>query len=238
MKIVFRPLLAVGLALVITAPSVLGVNQSAPVSLINGKDLTGWKSVGRGPNQWIFGKAALNTDAPAKLIVVGPGEELINTNKTVNLSSEASFGDCLVELEFMVGKSSPDNETDSNSGIKLMSIYEIQIFDSYGKAALGKTDCGAIYSETPPLVNACKKPGEWQTLGIDFRAPRFDAEGKKTANARFVKVTLNGQVVQENVEIAHGTNVSRNAKEHPTGTIYLQGDHGAVAFRNLKVTPE
>jgi len=85
-------------------------------------------------------------------------------------------------------------------------------------------------------VNACKKPGEWQSLMIDFRAPRFDEAGKKTANAKFVKVTLNGQVVQDNVEIAHGTNVSRNAKEHPTGPIYLQGDHGSVAFRNLKVT--
>jgi hypothetical protein len=86
-------------------------------------------------------------------------------------------------------------------------------------------------------VNACKKPGEWQKLVIDFQAPRFDAAGNKTANAKFVKITLNGQVVQDNVEIAHGTNVSRNAKEHPTGPLYLQGDHGAVAFRNLKVTP-
>jgi hypothetical protein len=175
--------------------------------------------------------------APAELIVTGPGEELINTNKTVNLSSEAVFGDCIVEVEFMVGKSSPSNETDSNSGVKMMNIYEIQIFDSYGKATPGKIDCGAVYSETAPSVNACKKPGEWQTLVIDFRAPRFDESGNKTANAKFVKVTLNGQVVQDNVAIAHGTNVSKNAKEHPTGPIYLQGDHGAVAFRNLKVTP-
>jgi len=154
----------------------------------------------------------------------------------VNLSSEAVFGDCTVELEFMVGKSTPGSSTDSNSGVKMMNIYEIQIFDNFGKAVLGKVDCGAVYSETAPLVNACKKPGEWQKLVIDFRAPRFDAAGNKTANAKFVKVTLNGQVIQDNVEIAHGTNVSRNAKEHPTGPIYLQGDHGAVAFRNLKVT--
>jgi hypothetical protein len=119
----------------------------------------------------------------------------------------------------------------------MMNIYEVQIFDSYGKATPGKTDCGAIYSETAPLLNACKKPGEWQKLVIDFRAPRFDQAGNKTANAKFAKVTLNDQVVQSNVEIAHGTNVSRNAKEHPTGPLYLQGDHGSVAFRNLKVTP-
>src|ERR1019366_607384 len=150
-------------------------------------------------------KAAMDPDAPARIKVAGPGGDLINTNRTVNLSSKAVFGDCLVELEFMVGKSNPRNSVDSNSGIKLMDIYEIQIFDSYGKAAPGKLDCGAIYSETAPLVNACKQPGEWQQLVIDFRAPRFDAAGNKTANARFVKETLNGQVVQDNVEIAHGT---------------------------------
>ena len=232
----FRSAIAAFLAVVAAAPSALGGDSPKTISLINGKDLTGWKTVGRGTGHWTFGQAVMDPDAPAKLKVIGPGAELINTNKTVNLSSEAVFGDCIVEVEFMVGKSSPSNETDSNSGVKMMNIYEIQIFDNYGKEKPGKTDCGAVYSETAPLVNACKKPGEWQSLMIDFRAPRFDEAGKKTANAKFVKVTLNGQVVQDNVEIAHGTNVSRNAKEHPTGPIYLQGDHGSVAFRNLKVT--
>jgi hypothetical protein len=234
MSFIFRAsvvgMLAVGI-LATAAPS------SQTVSLFNGKDLSGWKTVGQGANQWTFGKAALNSDNPARLKVIGVGDELISTNQNVNLSSEAVFGDCLVELDFMVGTSVPGNSMESNSGIKLMNIYEIQIFDSAAKTTPGKQDCGAIYNENPPLVNACKKPGEWQTLVIDFRAPRFDAEGKKTSNARFVKVTLNGRVVQENVEIAHGTNVNRNAKEHPTGPIYLQGDHGSVAFRNLKVTP-
>src|SRR5712671_2293056 len=111
----------------------------------------------------------------------------------------------------------------SNSGVKMMNIYEIQIFDSFGKATLGKQDSGAVYDEAAPKINASKKPGVWQALVIDFRAPRFDDSGNKTANAKFAKVTLNGQVVQENAEIAHGTNVGRNAKEHPTGPIYLQG---------------
>ena len=216
---------------------VLAAENPGTISLFNGRDLTGWKTIGAGPNSWVYGKAALNPDTMALLKVDGPGEELISTNRTVNLSSEHAFGDCVVEVEFMVGKSTPGNSRDSNSGVKLMNIYEIQIFDSYGVPKPGKLDCGAVYSETPPLVNACKKPGEWQTLVIDFRAPRFDAAGKKTENAKFVKVTLNGQTVQENVEIAHGTNVSRNAPEHATGPIYLQGDHGSVAFRNLKVTP-
>jgi hypothetical protein len=228
---------AAGLIWAVADPAAFGADSPKTISLLNGKDLTGWKAMGRGSNTWTFGTAAMDEGAPAKLIVVGPGHELISTNRTVNLSSEAVFGDCIVEAEFMVGKSSANNGTDSNSGIKMMNIYEIQIFDSYGKAALSKTDCGAVYSETAPLLNACKKPGEWQKLVIDFRAPRFDAAGNKIANAKFVKVTLNGQMIQDNVEIAHGTNVSRNAKEHPTGPIYLQGDHGAVAFRNIKATP-
>jgi hypothetical protein len=237
MNLNLRVVAAACLAFVAADPIAFGADSPKTISLFNGKDLTGWKIVGKGTNQWTFGKAAMNPDHPARVQVVGPGDELICTNRTVNLSSEAVFGDCVVELEFLVGKSTPGNGTDSNSGIKMMNIYEIQIFDSYGQATPGKVDCGAIYSETAPLVNACKKPGDWQKLVIDFRAPRFDGAGNKTANAKFAKVTLNGQVVQDNVEIAHGTNVSRNAKEHPTGPIYLQGDHGAVAFRDLKVTP-
>jgi hypothetical protein len=237
MNLNFQTVITTCLACVAAGSLAFGADSAQPISLLNGKDLTGWKTVGRGSNQWTFGTAAWDGQTPAKLKVAGPGDELINTNRTVNLSSEAVFGDCVVELEFMVGKSTPGKDTDSNSGIKLMNIYEVQIFDSYGKATLSKTDCGAIYSEVAPSVNACKKPGEWQKVVIEFRAPRFDATGKKTANAMFVKVTLNGQVVQDHVEIAHGTNVGRTAKEHPTGPIYLQGDHGAVAFRDLKVTP-
>ncbi len=210
---------------------------SKSVSLINGKNTDGWKVVGKGTNEWTFGTAVWDQEHPSRVKVSGPGTDMINTNRTVNLSSIAEFGDCMVEAEFMVGKSTPGNSTDSNSGIKLENIYEIQIFDSYGNPHPGKTDCGAVYSETPPSTNACKKPGEWQTLKIVFHAPRFDAAGKKIANAKFVEVELNGTVVQSNVEIAHGTNVSRKAKEHPTGPIYVQGDHGSVAFRTLKVTP-
>lgn len=237
MKLTLRLFIAACVTSVAFHSTVFGADTPKTVSLINGHDLNGWKIIGKLANEWQFGKAAMDPDQPAKLKVVGPGEELISTNRTVNLSSEAVFGDCRVEVEFLVGKHSEGNEVDSNSGVKMMNIYEVQIFDSYGKESPGKTDCGAIYSETPPSANACKPPGEWQKLVIDFRAPRFDQTGKKIANAKFVKVTLNGQVVQDNVEIAHGTNVSRNAPEHPTGPIYLQGDHGAVAFRNLKVTP-
>src|SRR6266404_1717645 len=89
--------------------TVSGAEKPGTISLINGKDLTGWKTVGAGPNLWAYGKAALNPDNAALLKVDGPGEELISTNANVNLSSEKSFGDCVVEVEFMVGKSTPGN---------------------------------------------------------------------------------------------------------------------------------
>jgi len=225
----FRPVAVAALAIAATAA--IAADNARTISLFNGKDLSGWKTAGgNGAVQWKVGKAALDPSDETKLKMDGPGDELISAERGVNLSSETSFGDCILELEFMVAKN-------SNSGVKMMNIYEIQIFDSYGKTTLDKQDSGAVYSETAPKVNAAKKPGEWQTMVIDFRAPRFDPSGNKAANARFAKVTLNRQIVQENVEIAHGTNVGRNAKEHPTGPIYLQGDHGPVAFRHVKITP-
>jgi hypothetical protein len=194
----------------------------------NGKDLSGWRLVGASTNQWQVGNAVLDPADLSRLKVAGPGDELISAQLAANLVTEASFGDCRVELEFLIAKN-------SNSGVKMMSIYEIQILDSFGKKVPDYRDSGAVYGEQAPIVNAAKPPGEWQTLVIDFLAPRFDSNGKKTANAKFVKVTLNGQVVQENVEIAHGTNVARKAPEHAFAPLYLQGDHGPVAFRNLKI---
>jgi hypothetical protein len=201
-----------------------------PVSLFNGKDLTGWKTAGRRAGAWQVGTAAVAADRPGKLEVRTPGTELVGTGDCPNLVSEASFGDCLLELEFMIPKN-------SNSGVKLMRIYEIQILDSHGKPTAGKSDCGAIYLERAPTVNACKPPGEWQTLSIEFRAPRFDADGKKVSDARFVKVVMNGETIHADVAIPHGTNVGPNVKEQARGEVLLQGDHGPVAFRNIRITP-
>lgn len=224
--------LAIGVCLFGLAQRAPAAPAAKQIKLFNGKDLSGWKlTAGAGAQQWQVGKAALDPADPKKLAVTGPGDELVSCQKGANLTSEAKFGDCHLEFEFMVSKG-------SNSGVKMMNIYEIQIFDSYGKEKVDDTDNGAIYKESPPKMNASRKSGEWQKLVIDFRAPRFDAAGNKTANAKFVKVVLNGQVVQENFEVAHGTNVSRNAKEYATGNIFFQGDHGPVALRNVWVTPE
>lgn len=164
-----------------------------------------------------------------------------------NLNSESEFGDCEVALEFLLGKG-------SNSGVKLQQRYEVQLFDSQGKSKLSGADCGGVYPHwvfakdgngityidggVPPLADAAGTPGRWQKLRIVFTAPRFDQQGGKTQNARFVSVELNGVVVQRDVELESPTgNASSPLPEVAKAPLYLQMDHGAVAFRNVRVKP-
>jgi len=157
--------------------------------------------------------------------------EVAGTIRHISFESgaEVKAGDVLVELEVMIPKG-------SNSGIYLMGEYEVQVLDSFGKQQVGPGDMGGIYNTAAPKVNACKVAGEWQKLSIDFRAPKFDASGTKMQNAKFVKVTLNDQVIHENVEVVGSTPAFLTGKEAATGPLMFQGDHGPVAFRNIKVT--
>jgi hypothetical protein len=129
-----------------------------------------------------------------------------------------------------------------------MGRYEVQIYDSYGveKDAYPGIECGGIYPRWiheqdveghSPRVNASKPPGEWQTFDVVFRAPRFDASGKKIANARILRVTHNGKVVHENVELNGPTRGGLTDDDKPMGPLRLQGDHGPVAYRNLRIKP-
>jgi 3-keto-disaccharide hydrolase len=155
----------------------------------------------------------------------------------LNLLTEREFGDCKLHVEFCVPKA-------SNSGVYLMGRYEVQIFDSFGKDKVDFSDCGGIYERAvgdkgaggrAPDVNACKPPGEWQTFEITFRAPRFDEAGMKIANAKFIEVKLNEKIVHSNVEVERPTRSAKYNNEKPKGPLMLQGDHGPVAFRNLRV---
>ena len=95
---------------------------------------------------------------------------------------------------------------------------------------MGMGDMGAIYGATPPKTNACKAPGKWQTYEIHFRAPKFDAAGKKTKNAMIEKVILNGTVIQQDVEMKKNTPGGVDGKEKPLGPLMFQGNHGPVAY--------
>ncbi len=224
----------------LAAVLVVAVSQAAdpkPVEPFNGKDLTGWKLKGD-PKKSHWEAISGGSPVPDEKDPSRFADHFAIDNPTLaNLKSggvdnftEQKFGDCTVELEFMIPKG-------SNSGVYLMGEYEVQILDSYGKEKPDKGDLGAIYGVSAPKVNAAKKPGEWQKFVIDFQAPRFEG-GKKTANAKFLKVVLNGQVIQENVEVPGPTTAALTGKEAPTGPLMLQGDHGPVAFRNIRITPK
>ena len=197
----------------------------------NGKNLDGWKQKGpEAKSHLTVGTAKLDPKNPRNFVVSKGGHELINARGGgFDFYSEAVFGDANIEVEVMVPK-------DSNSGIYVMGEYEIQVLDSFGRTKLGGGDMGAIYGAAPPRLNACKKPGEWQKYEIHFRAPKFEG-GKKTANAKFLKVILNGKLLHENVEMKKATPGGVDGKEKPKGPLMFQGNHGPVAYRNIVVKP-
>jgi hypothetical protein len=202
----------------------------------------GWETL---KEEWaVGGNAKVDPKNPRKLVAEPGDGVLVNSPKgrAHNLITRQKFTDAEAHVEFVIPKG-------SNSGVKMMGLYEIQIYDSHGKKEVTGNDCGGIYPRAeeqpvyhhidkgvPPRVNAAKAPGEWQTLDITFRAPRFDAAGKKTANARFLKVVLNGEVIHEDVEVEYPTGAAwRLKKEVAAGPLLLQGDHGSVAFRNVRI---
>lgn len=177
----------------------------------------------------------LKTNAGAGLITNGsPG-------KTKNIFSTMEHGDIEAHIEFMIPKK-------ANSGIYFMGRYEVQVYDSHGVEDPRFYHCGGIYERhkwpenygfegTAPRVNAALPAGEWQTYHIIFHAPRFDQEGNKIKNAVFVKVVHNGTVIHENQEVTGPTRAAGFGDEKPLGPLMIQGDHGPVAYRSIRIKP-
>ena len=157
-----------------------------------------------------------------------------------DLVSRFEFGDVEAHVDFLL----PEG---GNSGVYLMGRYEVQLLDSSGKTSLGFGDCGGIYLAwgegaewlgRAPMFNAFRGPGQWHGLTVRFRAPRFDASGKKIANARFERVMIDDVLLHENVEVPEPTRGAlAEPREVPFGPLRLQGDHGPVAFKNVWVRP-
>jgi hypothetical protein len=213
------------------------------IDLIGDKPLEAWQA---SADEWLIGGDAELDAKNARRLVAKEGQGvLINGKKghAKDLVSKRKFGAIEAHIEFMIPKG-------SNSGVKFEGLYELQIFDSWGVKEPTASDCGGIYPRAelkpryhhidkgiPPRSNASKKPGEWQTLEVIFQPPRFDAEGKKTANARFVKVLLNDVLIHENVEVRTPTGHAWRDQEVAEGPLLLQADHGPVAFRKVRVRP-
>ena len=216
-------------------------DTSVWVELLPGEGLIPWRQP---HGDWLLaGDVAQDPQDPKRLAWKPGAAAAVNGPKgrTVNLVSAPEFRDIEAHVEFMVPKG-------SNSGVYFIGRYEVQVYDSYGvaKGAYAGIECGGIYPRWidnknvnghSPRVNASLPPGQWQTFDVIFRAPRFDAAGKKTRNAVFVKVVHNGKVIHENVDLTGPTRASLYNDEKPAGPLMLQGDHGPVAYRSVRIRP-
>jgi hypothetical protein len=203
---------------VVTPGQKPGDPPSDAVVLFDGKDLSKWRC----------------GDGPARWKVEGGVAEMTPTG---SISTVETFGDMQFHLEWMAP--SPPVGSDQgrgNSGIFFMERYEVQILDSYENKTYADGSAASIYAQHPPLVNACRKPGEWQTYDIIFRAPRFK-DGKVLESAR-VTMFHNGVLVHHNAEV-FGSTVYRGLAQyqpHPASVSLQFQDHGdkqPVRFRNI-----
>jgi len=159
--------------------------------------------------------------------------------RTGSIITKRDFKDFQLHIEFKVPQMPPNvrGQGRGNSGVYIQRRYELQILDSYGQPPR-KNEGGSIYKFKAPDKNACKKPGEWQSYDITFRAARFDGEGenaKKVKNAR-ITVKHNGDLIHNDVEVPNKTGAGRPEGPDP-GPILLQ-DHGnEVWFRNIRIVP-
>ena len=155
-------------------------------------------------------------------------------NPSTNMQTSMKFDDICLHVEYMTPMyaASVTGQARGNSGIYLRRAYELQVLDSYGQPPL-IDGCGAVYDISPPLVVACNMQLVWNTYEIEFKASQWDASGQKTKNASVVLVTLNGQVVQRNVDVNVSMTTSGQADRSGPQPFMLQ-DHGnAVRYRNI-----
>ncbi len=192
---------------------------SDAIVLFDGTDLSKWVSTeDRGPARWTV------------------ADGIVTSNGSGSISTKDAFGDCQFHVEW---RTSADVEADKhkgNSGIKFHERYEIQIINSYMREVRPEGQAGAVYVQHPPLVNASRKPGEWESFDIIFRAPRFDSIGNEVKRGTFT-VFHNGVLIHDNVTIYGPTNSIVPAKPLYKKPLFLQ-DHGsAVSFRSVWIRP-
>jgi Domain of Unknown Function (DUF1080) len=202
-----------------STPEAGGKAPSDAVVLFDGKDLSAWVGKDGGAAKW---KVA---DGYFEVVP-----------KTGQIQTKQGFGSIQLHLEFREPSPAVGQDQDrGNSGVFLMGLYEIQVLDSYKSKTYADGQAGAVYGQYPPLVNASRQPGQWQTYDIIFHAPK-SADGKLVTKAR-VTVLHNGILVQDNVEIQGTT--STPTPEYKAGPdklpLALQDHNHPVRYRNIWV---
>jgi hypothetical protein len=203
---------------VITPAEQFGQPPSDAIILFNGKDLSEWAGDKAGDAKWKVENGYMEV------------------NKTGSIHTKKSFGNCQLHIEWATpAKVEGSSQGRGNSGIFLMSRYELQVLDSYDNPTYADGQAASIYGQYPPIVNACRKPGEWQSYDVSFLRPIFDESGKCVRPAR-ITVLHNGVVVQNNVEIQGLTAHKQKAKynRHDDKLPISLQDHGnPMRFRNI-----
>lgn len=213
---------------VVSAPN--GGVPSDAIVLFDGTDLDAWQLLRREdaplPANWIVEDGVMTVPPKAK----GDPSNTIETRQ--------HFGDVQLHLEWRAPASNgKDGQARGNSGVFFMGRYEVQILDCYENQTYVNGMTASVYKQHPPLVNACRAPGEWQTYDIIFEAPRFSPDGTLLKKAR-VTVIHNGIVVQH-ATVIDGPSVYRGLPSYsyhsPRQPIYLQDHNDPISFRNIWV---
>jgi hypothetical protein len=198
-----------------------GKAPSDAIVLFDGNDLSNWVPENGGQMRWIVQDGYMQS-----------------VGRAGNIKTKQSFGSCQLHVEFATPSViTGTSQGRGNSGVFLMSTYEVQVLDSYDNKTYPDGQCGALYGRSVPLVNACRKPGEWQTFDIIYHRPIF--EGNNVVKKATFTVIQNGVLIQDHVELSGGTgwidehtitNYEPHADKLP---LLLQYHNNPVRFRNI-----
>ncbi len=192
---------------------------SDAVVLFNGKDLSNWRDQNGGPAKWVIKDEVMESVPDSGYIFTAQ-----------------SFGDCQLHVEWSSpAKVEGKSQGRGNSGVFLMGLYEVQVLDSFDNITYADGQAGSLYGQYPPLVNASRGPGQWQSYDIVFRRPRFDESGGLVSQARLT-VFHNGVLIQDNVTAFGPTAWLQHlpTEKHADKLPLSFQDHGnPVRFRNV-----
>jgi hypothetical protein len=213
---------------VVTPGDKPGAPPSDAIVLFDGTDLSNW--VGTKQDNQKKGKYNPKGEALWKV-----GNGYMECTPTGDIFTKQAFGDCQLHVEWQTeNPPKGDSQGRGNSGVFLMGLYETQVLDCYENRTYADGGAGCVYGQTPPLVNACRKPGEWQVYDIIFQAPRFD--GDKLVSPAYITTFLNGVLVQNHTEILGPTNHKKLPVYKPHAAklpIKLQDHNNSTRFRNI-----